>query len=743
MKPKNKILFALILVISLISLASANCGGNNHWDYYKNISSLGTKDIQYINVSYEANMQTDFDDIRFFDSTGSKHLRYAQLRVNNSFYATYKVNTSGASAVQMCYGNSTLTDSNSSYKSIHGSDVTAHWDFDDAPSCNMTDVSGHNVYGTLGGDCLGGDVPTYSTEGIGLSVVFDGVDDYIQVNVNDVGDDLAVLVRFKNNEVLYPNSTEAIGDFGIGQVNGDIAFGSVSGLLLNELITIFADAGGSAYSRAWNGTNINITSGQHTLRTIYNYSFGHYMIYLDDVRRDNTESSESNKYNLSGGEFIGLGATNGQFLNGSISEIIIYNETINDSIEYLFENTEESAYSVSTEQSITQVTTELYYPSNGTIATNNSYIFSVNSTPSGTTLTLVSLNIWYINGTKFYSNTTALSGSSEVQTNFTVPLKDGNFTWNAITGGTGATNHSDATNRTIRVDVNPLINLITPTSSPASITNIVLNFTANDLQGIFYCQYNVTFGASIEIVNTNVTHFSNDYYNVTFNVSSLDTTYNLNLVCYSKYQKVSNFTTQSFIISRPSPGGGGGGGGGTTIIVGGGNWTMETETGNTKYELIMVKDTSKTKGLDFQNFGSTALDMELTCEGEFCQYVDFSDSKFTLPKSQKVKTRIDFTMTIPKDIERKTYIFDIIATDNNGANDVVTVQVDVRNFSIQKLASKTNLLGLNIGMFWIFLFSLVFVYFIFAKAVLKDKKGGVGYSFLISFVASLFVVALV
>ncbi len=113
--------------------------------------------------------------------------------------------------------------------------------------------------------------------------------------------------------------------------------------------------------------------------------------------------------------------------------------------------------------------TELIAPADGANSTITLINFAINSTPTNTNLSNVTLYIWHINETLLSTNITSLSGDVEVQTNFTPNLTQGNFIWNAETCGLeGGCLFADD-NRTLTVHT-------TPSSVVIHFPNETINF---------------------------------------------------------------------------------------------------------------------------------------------------------------------------------------------------------------------------------------------------------------------------
>ena len=117
------------------------------------------------------------------------------------------------------------------------------------------------------------------------------------------------------------------------------------------------------------------------------------------------------------------------------------------------------------------VGTELIIPLNKSSFNISSVTFLINSSSINTDLTNVTLNIWYDNGTLFKTNFTSLSGSAEVQTNFSrVILRQGVYFWGAETCGVGV-DCDVSENRTFEVHLTPsTVEILEPAGTIASFS---------------------------------------------------------------------------------------------------------------------------------------------------------------------------------------------------------------------------------------------------------------------------------
>lgn len=211
-------------------------------------------------------------------------------------------------------------------------------------------------------------------------------------------------------------------------------------------------------------------------------------------------------------------------------------------------------------------TTELISPANDSRFNITLTNFIINSTPTNTNLTNVTLYIWNSTGSIFLTNITILSNDSEVQTSFTENLTDGIFFWNAETCGEDVECLFADNNRTLEIHTIPstiIIHYPNETIDFLAIGgNLTLNWTISESgqnlsEHIANCSYiynevetqlnltqcleinettflyvagvnNLTFKTIEEfgLITTNITtwDFLFEKYNVTFNNQTLEGT---------------------------------------------------------------------------------------------------------------------------------------------------------------------------------------------------------------------------
>ena len=347
---------------------------------------------------------------------------------------------------------------------------------------------------------------------------------------------------------------------------------------------------------------------------------------------------------------------------------------------------------------------------------NGTNTLNVNFTASDLNL----FNFWYNNDT--YSVANKSLGVLGTQFNIT------NITWSegkhnvTVWANDSAGNYIFATISFTIDTTPPNLTIVAPSGIVTSLTPQIL-INASDIVGLGTCWYNVTTltDTSSEIISfRQISNCTDDV------IPSGQLANSVNYVMFGFVNDSAGNTnvTNSTFTTPASPSGGapsgGGGGGNVVILVAEGNWTIGTDVGGGKYELQMIEGSSRTKSLIFENLGEKDREMELFCENVkqnekgnltltdegICKYVSFSDPKFTLPVQKQVKTFVEFTIALPEDVERKTYIFNVVAVDEEGHKGTLTTQVGFSFFA--KLYSKINVPFFDFEIYGWLLWILIF-----------------------------------
>jgi hypothetical protein len=339
-------------------------------------------------------------------------------------------------------------------------------------------------------------------------------------------------------------------------------------------------------------------------------------------------------------------------------------------------------------------------------------------------------------------NSTNLSIIQNANTIFSLNLLDGSYIYSCAVNKTSASTlyFSQYGNYTFTIDtISPLLSITSPTGTLSSKT-FLMQVNATDNVGLQTCSYNITRGASLEVSNT---VFSNCA-NASTSVSS-DGDYVLN-VLISDLAGNKNFSNQTFSVNTVVIPPSGGGGGGTTIINGQTKWTMATDSNTASYILEMSAKTQRTKAIVFYNKGTTAINLNLKVIGNASSFITLDSDTLTLPLLADIPTQTNFKVTIPDGTAYGTYQANIIATDQNGNNGLITVIVQVGSLgTFNKLTASKEVTPTFFIPYWII--SLVFgvllgtiVYFIsknsipdlaMSIAIFVGFLGGIGILFLV------------
>ena len=97
---------------------------NTSWDKRREISNLSGYNT-IINITYDSNMQADFDDVRFLYN--ETEFIFELINKVDGEWATYKITLDGANVIQMYYGNSLDSSKSQSIQKYLTSPVSEYW----------------------------------------------------------------------------------------------------------------------------------------------------------------------------------------------------------------------------------------------------------------------------------------------------------------------------------------------------------------------------------------------------------------------------------------------------------------------------------------------------------------------------------------------------------------------------------------------------------------------------------------
>lgn len=386
---------------------------DNDWTIKKEIKIQENSGNDYINytvnmtVTYDANMQGDFDDLRFLDSTESDELEYwiEEFTDSTSAIVWVKIPTMSAglnSTIYMYYGNPTATN-NSDYKEAHlfadnfgDGDYTTDWT-DSASSSTVSEAGGSLSYKS---DTGGANVLRTK-----LNYTYDDGGDWIL-------------------EVKGQSSSSTAGDFvGIGTAEGwgtdvDIqtADGNQDKLGMYWVTNVPYWRQYESNNGAWAETNgINVGSPVTAQRTM-------------QLIRNGT-----NIYGYSDGSYSGLRAIN--FANASMGVTILARVGATFTVDYVelkrYADTEPTVVFGSEESVSANANIELISPENDYLSTINSVSFNASLTPINANLTNATIYIWDFEYNIFNETTNEVTGNVINYTQWTISnFNPGDYDWN-------------------------------------------------------------------------------------------------------------------------------------------------------------------------------------------------------------------------------------------------------------------------------------------------------------------------
>ena len=175
-----------------------------------------------------------------------------------------------------------------------------------------------------------------------------------------------------------------------------------------------------------------------------------------------------------------------------------------------------------------------------------------------------------------------------------------------------------------------------------------------------------------------------------------------------------------------------GGGGGITIGIPGTNpiviskppiiWGLQTQFRGSSYELEMSRlfeeGRMSERELRFKNDGTETTNIKLECIGvtgtdNICKYVTFKDNELEIPPLKGFFTITTFSVNIPENIDKGSYIFNVRAIDPDNDIAILSSRVNVDVGGLGGILAYFRSLGnsKNIGVFDIPVFGTLFIIF--------------------------------
>ncbi len=274
-----------------------------------------------ITVAYDADMQSDFDDIRFYDETDRMELPYWIESKTNGTSATVWIKTGANNNIYMYYGNPSAASTSSTIgtfiREIDG--VRGAWTFDEGTGTAANDYSGNGNNGTFY------NTPVWSTGKFKNALSFNGSN--------------TIVYRTSGNNLPLGNSPRTYAawikpaGYPDATYNGIVAYGSTAANS-GSLLSIKND--GRLSMAFWSNDTYQTTGNAATLNewnhAAFAYSGGTTVKFYMNGQFVQESSLSGGAANTQNG-YIRLGSTDyvGRVFNGLIDEIRMYDKALTDS----------------------------------------------------------------------------------------------------------------------------------------------------------------------------------------------------------------------------------------------------------------------------------------------------------------------------------------------------------------------------------------------------------------------------
>lgn len=255
-------------------------------------------------------------------------------------------------------------------------------------------------------------------------------------------------------------------------------------------------------------------------------------------------------------------------------------------------------------------------------------------------------------------------------------IPQGAYIWDVLcTNGLGTMNNATH-NYSFYVD-----------TTPPQVSFLSVN--ASTVDSLTYTiKYNITDNMNISQCTFSLYDSSGNLYIYSAN-SSLDcsqTTKDLITTSGGQYHVViygedsaGNLNSSTLYFTTTSPSNGGGGGGFNAISNNITGWKITTDNGGFLYQYDILDGTSRSGVILLQNTGTTEQNIGLTCvdvNGTLCKHVSFDDLNIKLPVQNNISVQTGFTVNVPPDYGKGTWVFNIKGVDDYGRSLYITVQAN-------------------------------------------------------------------
>ena len=168
---------------------------NNSWNKKRLINlTANVGNFSYLErINYSANMNADFSDVRFLNSTETGELNFTIESKTDSDNMRVRMFSQGEDSIYMYYRNPSATTSTESSFDTHFQPIN-YWYMDD----NLTSTNVIDSVGLNNGTLFGGNTEDKSIDGeVGTALTFDGNDYIVTEDISPVGNVMSVGAWFK------------------------------------------------------------------------------------------------------------------------------------------------------------------------------------------------------------------------------------------------------------------------------------------------------------------------------------------------------------------------------------------------------------------------------------------------------------------------------------------------------------------------------------------------------------------
>ena len=482
-----------------------------------------TSQIQHFNVTYDADMQTDFDDIRFTDSAETYELNYSIRQKVDSASAIFTVEVNGLTSIYMYYGNNAVT-TTGNMSAIYLSPKYIY----------LLDGNSNEFNGLVNGTDTS---MTYNSSGKWYGAANFGGSSKIQIN------GAAETLQNTNQWTIlgWTLSTAGANSRTLFGAMKDDTWSSGDGVLAmktqatNNQIMHYCAIHPSEYCTA-SGTTLSASTWNYVANERNATAFAS---YVNSIMSHQT--ADTRDYGTMGSADLGF-SSDGEKMVGQWSDFMIFNRALaNTEMAYIGNQTrngvifgaEESVYSITVINSI---------PMNNSNISTSSITFGCNATGTGTNITSVVLNVA---GASTWTQT--ISGLNQASYNATFinsTLVDGSYLWNCSVIG-DLTNGSSVKWNFTKDTTAPTMAILSPLNQTYNNINISeLNYSYSDIHSDS-CWYSKDGGLTNSTKVAAKTNFTG--------MSVVEGSNTWKLYCNDSFANVANVSVTFNIVTSSSP----------------------------------------------------------------------------------------------------------------------------------------------------------------------------------------------